>query len=54
MTFNDYTLFTRNNSIPKSYIVKYKYVGDPFSRTLYWGLISSNAEVFYSLYKILF
>lgn len=45
MTFLEKTLFTRNTTTPKSYVVGFKYVGDTFSGVIYNGRIYSNAQV---------
>lgn len=44
-TFLERTLFTRNNTMPKSYVVGFKYVSDIFGRNIYHGIIHSNAKV---------
>lgn len=44
-TFLEKTLFTRNSTTAKSYIVGFKYVGDVTSTVIYSGVIQSNAQV---------
>lgn len=46
-TFLERTLFTRNTTIPKSYIAGFRYVGDVSSTVIGGGIISSDAQVQY-------
>ncbi|XP_055321236.1 uncharacterized protein LOC129577748 [Sitodiplosis mosellana] len=43
-TFLERTLFTRNTTMPKSYVVGFKYVSDIFGRDIYNGIIHSDAQ----------
>lgn len=44
-TFLERTLFIRNTTIPKSYVVGFKYVGDVSSTVIAGGIIRSDAQV---------